>query len=57
MTPGLFFLLLLPPLVAVAIITIRTCQHISAAGQDAQAIIRDNSDTSRNYARAQMEEL
>lgn len=57
MTPALFFLLLLPPMLAIAAITIRTCQHISAAGQDAQEIIRNNSETRRNYARAQMEEL
>ena len=36
MTPALFFLALLPPLIAIAAITIRTCQHITAASRDAQ---------------------
>lgn len=57
MTPALFFLLLLPPMIAIAAITIRTCQHISAAGQDAEAVIRNNSETSRNYTRAQTEDV
>ena len=55
MTPALFFLLLLPPLIAIAAITIRTCQHITAASQDAQDIIRNNAETRHNYARARME--
>ena len=55
MTPALFLLLLLPPLIAMAAITIRTCQHITAASQDAQDIIRNNAETRRNYSRARME--
>lgn len=55
MTTALFFLLLLLPLIAIAAITIRACQHISAAGRDAQAIIRNNAETRRNYSRARME--
>ena len=55
MTPALFFLLLLPPLIAIAAIVIRTCQHITAASQDAQDIIRNNAETRRNYARARTE--
>lgn len=55
MTPALFFLALLPPLIAIAAITIRTCQHITAASQDAQDIIRNRAETRRNYARARME--
>ena len=56
MTPALFFLLLLPPLIAVAALTIRTCQHISVAGQDAQALILNSSETNKNYSLAQMED-
>ena len=52
MTPALFLLLLLPPLLAIAAITIRACQHITAASRDAQDIIRDRAETRRNYARA-----
>ena len=55
MTPALLLLLLLPPLIAIAAITIRTCQHITAASRDAQDISRNNAETRRNYARARME--
>ena len=55
MTPALFLLLLLPPLLAIAAIAIRTCQHITAASRDAQDIIRNNAETRRNYARARKE--
>lgn len=57
MTPALFFLALLPPLIAIAAITIRTCQHITAASRDARAIIRNRAETRRNYARAPKETL
>ena len=55
MTPALFFLALLPPLIAIVAITIRTCQHITAASRGAQDIIRNNAEMRHNYARARME--
>ena len=53
MTPALFALALLPPLVITAVLTIALCRTISAASRDAHQIIRNRATTRRNYARAQ----
>lgn len=55
MTPAIFSALLIVPLAAFAAITISICRNISGTAEDAQEIIRNRSETRRNYARAQEE--
>lgn len=48
MTPAIFFLLLLIPLVPAAVIIHSICRNISAASEDAQEIIRNRAEIRRN---------
>src|SRR5690606_24816828 len=55
MTPAIFFLLLLPPIIATVAIVASIRRSINSISRDAQAIIRNNAETRTNYARARME--
>lgn len=55
MTPGIFLALLIAPLIIIAAVTISICRNVSAAADDARAIIHNRAETRRNYARARME--
>ena len=48
MTPAIFFLLLLIPLVPASMIILSIRRNISAAAEDAQEIIRNRAEIRRN---------
>lgn len=48
MTPAIFFLLLLIPMVPASVIILSIRRNISAAAEDAQEIIRNRAEIRRN---------